>query len=76
MKARKDSTIILLGIIQVLPLLAVLNSTIIGAVLGIIYAFLLWRFWSSTKIGRRFFRALWRATLRLEKSVLGENVEC
>ena len=72
---RKDSTIILLGIIQVLPLLAALSSTII-TVLGIIYAFLLWRFWSSTKIGRRFFRALWRATLRLEKSVLGENVEC
>lgn len=72
---KKDSTIILLGIIQVLPLLAALSSTII-TVLGIIYAFLLWRFWSSTKIGRRFFRALWRATLRLEKSVLGENVEC
>lgn len=72
---RKDSTIILLGIIQVLPLLAALSSTII-TVLGIIYAFLLWRFWSSTKIGRRFFRAWWRATLRMEKFLLGENAEC
>lgn len=68
--------IIVLGIIQVLPLLAVLDSTIIGAVLGIIYAFLLWRFWSSTKIGRRFFRAWWRATLRMEKILLGKNVGC
>lgn len=73
---RRDSTIILLGIIQVLPLLAVLDSTIIGAVLGIAYAFLLWRFWSSTKIGRRFFRAWWRATLRMEKILLGKNVGC
>lgn len=73
---RKDSTIIVLGIIQVLPLLAVLDSTINGAVLGIAYAFLLWRFWSSTKIGRRFFRAWWRATLRMEKFLLGENAEC
>ena len=73
---RRDSTIIVLGIIQVLPLLAVLDSTIIGAVLGIIYAFLLWRFWSSTKIGRRFFRAWWRATLRMEKILLGKNVGC
>lgn len=73
---RKDSTIILLGIIQVLPLLAVLDSTIIGAVLGIAYAFLMWRFWGSTKIGRRFFRAWWRATLRMEKILLGKNVEC
>lgn len=73
---RRDSTIIVLGIIQVLPLLAVLDSTIIGAVLGIAYAFLLWRFWGSTKIGRRFFRAWWRATLRMEKILLGKNVEC
>ena len=73
---RRDCTIIVLGIIQVLPLLAVLDSTIIGAVLGIIYAFLLWRFWSSTKIGRRFFRAWWRATLRMEKILLGKNVGC
>lgn len=74
MKA-KDSTIILLGIIQLLPLVAVLSSTII-IVLGISYAFLLWRFWSSTRIGRKFFRAWWRATLRMEKFLLGENAEC
>ena len=72
---KKDSTIILLGFIQVLPLVAVLSSTII-IVLGISYAFLLWRFWSSTRTGRRFFRAWWRATLRMEKFLLGENAEC
>lgn len=72
---KKDSTIILLGFIQVLPLVAVLSSTII-TVLGISYAFLLWRFWSSTRIGRKFFRAWWRATLRMEKFLLGENAEC
>ena len=73
---KKDSTIILLGFIQLLPLVAVLSSTIIGIVLGISYALLLGRFWSSTKIGRRFFRAWWRATLRMEKFLLGENAEC
>lgn len=72
---KKDSTIILLGFIQLLPLVAVLSSTII-TVLGISYAFLLWRFWSSTRIGRKFFRAWWRATLRMEKFLLGENAEC
>lgn len=72
---KKDSTIIVLGFIQVLPLVAVLSSTII-TVLGISYAFLLWRFWSSTRIGRKFFRAWWRATLRMEKFLLGENAEC
>ena len=73
---KKDSTIIVLGIIQVLPLAAILGSTIIGVVLGAIYAFLLWKFWSSTRIGRRFFCALWRTTLRLERFLFGKNIDC
>ena len=47
-----SSTIILLGIIQVLPIFLLLGSTIIGGLLGVVYAVLLWKFWRSTRIGR------------------------
>ncbi len=68
----KDSTIIALGIILQLPLLLILGSTIIPAVLGVIYACALLYFLSSTIIGRKFARALYRATLRMERNVFGE----
>ena len=69
-----SSTIILLGIIQVLPIFLLLGSTII--LLGIIYAVLLWKFWSSTRIGRWFMREWWRSTLLLERIIFGCNAEC
>lgn len=61
-----SSTIIVLGTIQALPCVLVFSSTIIACVLGIFYALALGYFWSSTIIGRWFFRELWRSTLRLE----------
>lgn len=65
------STIIVLGFIQVLPAFVCLASTIIALnVLGIFYAIMLGTFWSSTIIGRWFFRELWRSTLRLENFIL------
>ena len=71
------STIIALGFIQVLPTLLCLASTIIVLnVLGIVYAVLLGYIWSSTIIGRWFFKELWRSTLRLENFMfppLGER---
>lgn len=67
MKARQiiySSTIIVLGFIQSVPALLCLASTnILIIVLGI--------FWSSTIIGRWYFRELWRSTLRLENFMLG-----
>lgn len=75
MKARQiiySSTIIVLGFIQALPALLCLASTnIIVIVLGIFYSILLGIFWSSTIIGRWYFRELWRSTLRLENLMLG-----
>lgn len=66
MKARQiiySSTIIVLGFIQSVPALLCLASTNIAIILlGI--------FWSSTIIGRWFFRELWRSTLRLENFIL------
>lgn len=71
------SAIIVLGFIQALPALLCLASTIILLnVLGIAYAVLLGTFWSSTIIGRWFFRELWRSTLRLENFIfppIGES---
>ena len=66
MKARQiiySSTIIVLGFIQSFPALLCLASTNIAIILlGI--------FWSSTIIGRWFFKELWRSTLRLENFIL------
>lgn len=62
------SVIIMLGFIQVLPSLFMLESTNIAVILlGIIWAFTLLVFWDSTIIGRWYFRELWRSTLRLER---------
>lgn len=76
MKARQiiyASTIIVLGFIQVLPCALLLSSTIIEVALGIFYSCALGIFWSSTIIGKWFFRELWRSNLRIEKMLLGGN---
>lgn len=74
MRARNiiySSTIIVLGFIQSAPAFVMLASTnIIVILLGIIWGILLGIFWSSTIIGRWFFRELWRSTLRLENFIL------
>ena len=74
MKARQiiyASTIIVLGFIQASPIFICLASTIILLnVLGIFSSILLGIFWSSTIIGRWFFKELWRSTLRLENFIL------
>lgn len=74
MKARiiiYSSTIIVLGFFQSVPAFLCLASTnIIVILLGIFYGILLGIFWSSTKIGKWFFRELWRSTLRLENFIL------
>ena len=74
MKARQiiyASTIIVHGFIQASPIFICLASTIILLnVLGIFYSILLGIFWSSTIIGKWFFRELWRSTLRLENFIL------
>lgn len=74
MKARQiiyASTIIVLGFFQSVPALLCLTSTnIIVIALGILYGILLAYIWSSTIIGRWFFKELWRSTLRLENFIL------
>lgn len=60
------STIIMLGTIQAAPCLLLFSSTIIACACGFIYMLALLYFWSSTIIGRWFFRELWRSVLRLE----------
>lgn len=69
----RSSTIIVLGLFQFAPCILVFSSTIIACVLGIFYTCLLLWFLSSTIIGRRFFRMLWRENLRLERFLLGAN---
>lgn len=75
MKARQiiySSTIIVLGFIQSVPAFVMLTSTnILVILLGIIWGIALGIFWSSTIIGKWYFRELWRSTLRLENFMLG-----
>lgn len=69
MKARQiiyANTIIVLGIIQAIPCMMMFSDTLFAVALGILYSVCLAYFWSSTIIGKRFFRELWRSTLRLE----------
>ena len=61
-----SSAIIVLGFFQFAPCVLLLGSTIIAVALGILYSLALGWFWSSTIIGRWYFRELWRSTLRLE----------
>lgn len=74
MKARQiiySSTIIVLGFFQSVPAFIMLTSTnILVILLGIIWGILLGIFWSSTIIGKWFFKELWRSTLRLENFIL------
>lgn len=67
------STIIVLGFFQMVPCVLLFGSTIIAVVLGVLYSLALGWFWSSTIIGRWFFRELWRSTLRLENIILPMN---
>ena len=68
-----SSTIILLGFFQTAPAFLMLSSTNIAIiVLGIFWAVMLAYAWSSTIIGRWFFKELWRSTLRLENFILSE----
>lgn len=68
-----SSTIIVLGFFQALPaLLCVASTNILIILLGIIWGVLLGKFWSSTIIGKWYFRELWRATLRLENFMFPE----
>lgn len=65
-----SSTIIVLEFIQSVPALLCLASTNITVILlGIFLGIVLGIFWSSTIIGRWFFRELWRSTLRLENFI-------
>ena len=72
----KSSTIIVLGFFQVCPVFLLSSSTIIGAVLGLFWLVLLLYIWSSTRIGKWYFRELWRATLRLENFLFGNITDC
>ena len=76
MKTRRiiyDSAIIVLAFIQMLPCLFALSSTIMGMLLGAVSVTALTIFWRYTKIGRGFFRDLWRATLRMERLLLNPD---
>lgn len=68
-----ETGIILLGSVQLVPLVAVFGSTIIGAVIGFAWACVLAWFWGSTIIGRKFFREWYRCTITMERIMLGNR---
>lgn len=72
----KDSLIMVLGFVQALPCVLLVGGTLAANLAGLAWLLLLLYMWGSTRIGRAYFRALWRATLRLERAVFGTNAEC
>lgn len=68
-----ETGIILLGSVQLCPLLLLLGSTIISIVLGICWALVLMWFYTSTIIGRRFIREWYRSTITVEQILLGNR---
>ena len=68
-----ETGIILLGSVQLLPLLLILGSTIIPVLLGVGCLFALAWFYTSTIIGRRFIRAWYESTIIIERALLGND---
>ena len=68
-----ETGIILLGSVQLCPLLLLFGSTIISIVLGICWALVLMWFYTSTIIGRRFLRAWYDSTIIIERALLGND---
>ena len=68
-----ETGIILLGSVQLLPLLLILCSTIIPVLLGVCWVLVLAWFYTSTIIGRRFIRAWYRSTITMERILLGNR---
>ena len=68
-----EAGIIMLGSVQMLPLLLILGSTIIPVLLGVCWLFALAWFYTSTIIGRRFIRAWYRSTITMERILLGNR---
>lgn len=64
--------ILALGFVQIVPCLLVTCEDISGILLGVSYCVLLVWFWSSTIIGRAYFKAFYACTLRLERALLGK----
>ena len=68
-----ETGIILLGSVQLLPLLLILGSTIIHTLLGVCWVLVLAWFYTSTRIGRRFIRLWYRSTITMERILLGNR---
>ena len=68
-----EAGIILLGSVQLLPLMLLLGSTIIPVLLGVCWLLVLAWFYTSTIIGRRFLRAWYESTIIIERALLGND---
>ena len=68
-----ETGIILLGSVQLCPLLLLLGSTIISVALGVCWVLVLAWFYTSTIIGRRFVREWYKSTIIIEGALLGND---
>lgn len=68
-----ETGIILLGSVQLCPLLLLLGSTIISVLLGVCWVLVLAWFYTSTIIGRWFIREWYRSTITVEQILLGNR---
>ena len=68
-----EAGIILLGSVQLCPLMLLLGSTIIVILLGVCWLLVLAWFYTSTIIGRRFVREWYKSTIIIERALLGND---
>lgn len=72
----KDLFIVTCGSVQMLPCVLLTSDSAAVSAAALLWLLLVLFVWTRTRIGRRYFAALWRATLRLERAVLGDVPEC
>ena len=68
-----EAGVILLGSVQLCPLMLLLGSTIIVILLGVCWLLMLVWFYTSTIIGRRFVREWYKSTIIIERALLGND---
>ncbi len=72
----KDLAVTFIGVIAFLPcMLFLIGGSLTDAGIGLVYGFIFFRL-LDTQRGRRWTRAFWRSSYRLEKLLLGGNADC
>ena len=70
-----DATICVIAFFILIPIVLLFSGSVIGGLIALSYSVLLGYVLRGTNGGRWLFREWWKATLRIEKAVLGDISE-